>query len=119
MSEKLTDKEFIASARKACANSIMNTATGAYLDEALQRLERANALINEIKAQIVCGGVKHVGRIYSMIKLMENEGIAVAEKTDDDRFFEHLSKALDIVQRSPEWKQQLLAAWHATRKEKQ
>ena len=68
MSKKLTDEKFIASARKACRNSIMNTATGAYLDEALQRLERANALIDDIKAQVGCGGVKHVGRIYSMIE---------------------------------------------------
>ena len=66
-SEKLTNNEFIAVARKACANSIMNTATGAYLDEALQRLDVANALIDEIKAQVDCGGVMHVGRIYSMI----------------------------------------------------
>ena len=72
MSEELTTKDFIASARKACANSIMNTATGAYLDEALQRLDRANALIDDIKAQVSSGGVKHVGRIYSMIK--EREG---------------------------------------------
>ncbi len=68
MSEKLTDEDFIIAARKACANSIRNTATGAYLDEALQRLDRANALIDDIKAQVSCGGVKHVGRIYSMIK---------------------------------------------------
>lgn len=51
MSE-LTDEDFIASARKACANSIMNTATGAYLDEALQRLEQAQELINDIKVQV-------------------------------------------------------------------
>ena len=68
MSENLTDEDFCISARKACANSIMNTATGAYLDEALQRLDRANALIDEIKDQVSAGGVKHVGRIYSMIK---------------------------------------------------
>jgi hypothetical protein len=77
MSEKLTDDDFIASARKACANSIMNTATGAYLDEALQRLDQANALIDDIKGQVSLGGklrihtVKHVGRIYSMIKEWE------------------------------------------------
>ncbi len=71
MSEKQTDEDFIASARQACANSIMNTATGAYLDEALQRLDRANALIDDIKGQVSCGGVKHVGRIYSMIKELD------------------------------------------------
>ena len=80
MSEKLTsiqqglartllaDEDFIASARKACANPIRYSATEAYLDEALQRLERANALIDDIKAQVSCGGVKHVGSIYSMIE---------------------------------------------------
>ena len=68
MSEKLTDEDFIIATRKSCANSIMNTATGAYLDEALQRLERANALIDDIKAQVGFGGVNYVRRIYSMIE---------------------------------------------------
>ena len=68
MSEKMTDEDFIIATRKSCANSIMNTATGKYLDEALQRLERANALIDDIKVQVGCGGVKHVGSIYSMIE---------------------------------------------------
>jgi DNA repair exonuclease SbcCD ATPase subunit len=49
MSEKLTDEDFIASARKACANSIMNTATGAYLDEALQRLDRNQTEIKRLR----------------------------------------------------------------------
>ena len=71
MNLNLTDADFIISARKACANSIMNTATGAYLDEALQRLDRAHALIDDIKAQVSAGGVRHVGRIYSMIKEWE------------------------------------------------
>jgi hypothetical protein len=59
----------------------MNTATGAYLDEALQRLERATALIDEIKGQVSLDGklrihtVKHVSRsrIYSMIREWEKQ----------------------------------------------
>ena len=70
----LTDENFIASAREACRNSIMNTATGSYLDEALQRLERANRLIDDIRDQVSLSGelriytVKCVGRINSMIE---------------------------------------------------
>lgn len=77
MSKNLTDEDFIAAARKACRNSIMNTATGAYLDEALQRLDQANALIDDINAQVSAGGklrihtVKDVSRIYEMIKEWE------------------------------------------------
>ena len=79
MSEKQTDADFIISARKACANSIRNTATGAYLDDALHRLERATALIDGIfdqvarNAQVSAGGVKHVGRIYAMIREWEQK----------------------------------------------
>ncbi len=110
MSKKLTDEDFIAEARKACAiANMMYTATGSYLDEALQRLERATALIDDIKAHVGCGGVKHVGRIYSMIKEWEKQEVAVAEKSDDDLFVEHLSKSVEIVQKWPEWKRQMLA----------
>lgn len=35
-----TDEEFIVSVRQVCANSIRNTATGNYLNEALERIER-------------------------------------------------------------------------------
>lgn len=41
---------------------------------------------------------------------MENEGVAVAEKTDDDRFVEHLKNAVETVQTWPEWKRQMLGA---------
>ena len=104
MSEELTTKDFIASARKANANFISLTAIGAYLDEALQRLDQANALIDDIKVE-----VNHVGSVYSMIKKWENQGVAVAEKSDDDLFVEHFSKWVEIVQSWPEWKRQMLA----------
>ena len=65
MSEKLTDKKFIALARKSCRNTVM--------DEALQRLERANALIDKIKARVGFGGVNYVRRIYSMIEEWEQQ----------------------------------------------
>ena len=73
MSKKPTDEDFIIAARKACRNSIMNTATGAYLDEALQRLERANALIDDIKRRVSIGGVNYVCRICWMIKEWEEK----------------------------------------------
>ena len=64
-SEKLTDEEFIALARKSCRNTVM--------EEALMRLGRANALIGDIKDFVRSGGVTHVSRIYSMIKQWEWE----------------------------------------------
>ena len=54
MRKNLTDEEFIIRARKACANSIMNTAVGAYLDEALQRLERNQTEIDRLRDDAKC-----------------------------------------------------------------
>ena len=37
----------------------------------------------------------------------------------DDRFVEHLSKAIKIVETWTEWKRQMLSAWDAPRQEQQ
>ena len=49
------------------ANTIRLAATGAYLDEALHRLERANGIIDDIKAQV------SLDVVYSMIKEWEEQ----------------------------------------------
>ena len=74
---KITDEDFIIATRKERAYST----TGAYLDEALKRLEQAIALIDDIKAQVSLDSgdcaTRHTGLttfvVHSMIKEWEQK----------------------------------------------